>query len=162
MKEISKLLIAYDGSACSDAALKDLPRAGLPTAVEAVVATIAQVFVPPPEDEVPDDEIISPGAAAMVRPYQLRAPKAVQSALATAEQAAVRVKADFSGWSARTEAEGGTPEWELINMADDLKVDSDCDRLAWPLICGRKTHPRQRVTEGALRSAVLRARGAVC
>ena len=53
----------------------------------------------------------------------MRATKAVQTALAMAEQAAVRVKSDFPGWSVRAEAEGGTPAWSLINMADNLKVD---------------------------------------
>ncbi len=123
MKEISKLLIAYDGSECSDAMLKDLPRAGLAAAVEAVVTTIAYVFLPPPEDEVRDEEIISQPAAAMVRPSQLRATKAIQDALAMAEQAAVRVKADFPGWSVRAEAEAGTPTWELVHMANHFHVD---------------------------------------
>jgi nucleotide-binding universal stress UspA family protein len=119
MKKISKLLIAYDGSECSDAMLQDLRRAGLPAAVEAVVATIAYVFVPDKEVKEP----ISGPAAAMVRPSQLRATEAVESALATAEQAAVRIRQDFPGWSVRAEAEGGTPAWELVQMANRLDVD---------------------------------------
>ena len=119
MKKISRLLIAYDGSDCSDAMLEDLRRAGLPEAVEAVVATIAYVFVPP-DDEF---ETISGPAAAMVRPSQLRATKAVESALAMAEQAAVRIRQYFPGWSVRAEAEGGTPFWELVQMANRLDVD---------------------------------------
>jgi len=122
MKEISKLIIAYDGSKCADAMLKDLRWAGLPAAVEAIVATIAYVFLPPPEDEVADSVISGP-AAAMVRPSQLRATKAVQISLALAEQAAARVKAEFPGWSVRAEAVGGTPVWELINIAADLEAD---------------------------------------
>lgn len=120
MEKISRLLIAYDGSECSDAMLQDLRRAGLPAAAEAVVATIAYVFVPP-DNEV--NETISGPAAALVRPSQLRATKAVESALAMAEQAAVRIRSDFPGWSVRAEAEGGTPAWELVQMADRLDVD---------------------------------------
>ena len=120
MKEISRLLIAYDGSECSDAMLEDLRRAGLPAALEAVVATIAYVFVPP-DDEV--NESVSAPAAAMVRPSQLRATEAVESALATAEQAAVRLRQVFPGWSVTAEAEGGTPFWELVQMANRLDVD---------------------------------------
>lgn len=123
MKEISRLLIAYDGSECSESMLKDLRRAGLAAAVEAVVATIAYVFLPPPEDEVRDDEIISQPAAAMVRPSQLRAAKAMDEALAMAEQAAVRVKADFPGWAVRADAAAGTPAWELVHMAHHFNVD---------------------------------------
>jgi nucleotide-binding universal stress UspA family protein len=119
LKKISRLLIAYDGSDCSDAMLQDLRRAGLPAAIEAVVATIAYVFVPP-DDEV--NETTGP-AAAMVRPSQLRATEAVESALAKAEQAAVRIRQDFPGWSVRAEADGGTPFWELVQMASRLDVD---------------------------------------
>jgi len=120
LKIISRLLIAYDGSECADAMLEDLRRAGLPAAVEAVVATIAYVFVPP-DNEV--SETISDPAAAMVRPSQLRATEAVASALATAERAAVRVRQDFPAWSVRAEVEGGTPFWELVQMANRLDVD---------------------------------------
>lgn len=120
MKKISRLLIAYDGSDCADAMLQDLRRAGLPAALEAVVATIAYVFVPP-DNEVNDT--ISGPAAAMVRPSQLRATEAVESALTTAERAAVRIRQDFPGWSVRAEAEGGTPFWELVQMANRLDVD---------------------------------------
>ena len=119
MKKISKLLIAYDGSECSDAMLKDLRRAGLPATVDAVVATIAYVFVP--DKEV--NETISGPAAAMVRPSQLRATEAVESALAMAEEAAVRIRQDFPGWSVRAEAEGGTAAWELVQLANRLDVD---------------------------------------
>ena len=120
MKIFPRLLIAYDGSECSDAMLQDLRRAGLPAAVEAVVTTIAYVFVPP-DDEV--NETISGPAAAMVRPSQLRATEAVESALAMAERAAVLIRQDFPGWSVRAEAEGGTPAWELVHMANRLDVD---------------------------------------
>ncbi len=50
MKEVSKILIAYDGSACSDAALNDLRRAGLPAAVGVLVVTVADIILPPSED----------------------------------------------------------------------------------------------------------------
>ena len=38
-----KILIAYDGSPCADAALDDLRRAGLPCEAEAVVLSVADV-----------------------------------------------------------------------------------------------------------------------
>jgi long-subunit acyl-CoA synthetase (AMP-forming) len=43
-----KALIAYDGSTCADAALDDLMRAGLPGEVEAMVVTVAELWLPPP------------------------------------------------------------------------------------------------------------------
>lgn len=62
MKEISQLLIAYDGSPCADAALDDLQRAGLPPTLEAVVVTVAYVFLPPTEGEMLPDELVPPGS----------------------------------------------------------------------------------------------------
>lgn len=123
MKEVSKILIAYDGSACSDAALNDLRRAGLPATIEAVVVTVAYVFLPPPEGEVPDDELVSPGGAALVRPSQAQAQETVKKALAVAEQGAHRVKADFPGWSVKAEARGDSPAWAVIKMAGRLEAD---------------------------------------
>lgn len=120
MKELSKILIAYDGSACSDAALNDLRRAGLPPSVEAVVVSVAHVFLPPPEGEVPDDELVSPGAAAMVRPSQAHAEEAVKKAQAVSEQGARRIKTDFPGWSVRAEVDGDAPAWAVIKMAHSL------------------------------------------
>ena len=39
-----KLLVAYDGSACSEAALDDLLKAGLPQASEAHVISVAEIW----------------------------------------------------------------------------------------------------------------------
>lgn len=41
-----KLLIAYDGSKCADAALDDLRQAGLPRSVEVLVLSVADVLLP--------------------------------------------------------------------------------------------------------------------
>jgi hypothetical protein len=52
MNEKMKILIGYDGSDCSEAALDDLRKAGLPQSdVEALVLSVADVFMlpsPPP------------------------------------------------------------------------------------------------------------------
>lgn len=123
MKEVSKILIAYDGSECSGAALNDLRRAGLPAEAEAVVVSVAYVFLPPPGGEVPDSELVSPGVAALVRPAQAQAEAAVRKALAVAERGAARVKADFPGWSVRAAADGDAPAWAVIKLAGSLGAD---------------------------------------
>jgi hypothetical protein len=43
-----RLLIAYDGSESADSALDDLTHAGLPADGEALVMTVAEVWLPPP------------------------------------------------------------------------------------------------------------------
>jgi hypothetical protein len=51
-----KLLIAYDGSESADKGIDDLSRAGLPSEADALVVSVAEVWLPPPpNDEVLDD-----------------------------------------------------------------------------------------------------------
>ena len=123
MKGISKILIAYDGSACADAALVDLRHAGLPASLEAVVLTVADVILPPPDDEVPESELLPIHIPEGIRHAQAHAEEAVKEAQALAERAAERLKADFPDWEVKTEACGDSPSWAVIKMADQLKCD---------------------------------------
>lgn len=121
MKEALKILIAYDGTACSDAALHDLRRAGLPASVEAVVVTVADVFLPPSDDELPDVPAVR--IPEVERHVRERAERAIEEARASAERAAGRVKADFPGWLVKTEVECDTPPWAVIQMAGRVGAD---------------------------------------
>ncbi len=51
-----KILISYDGSGCSEAAIDDLVIAGLPAEGEAIVISVAEVWLPPPNVEDNDPE----------------------------------------------------------------------------------------------------------
>ncbi len=59
-----KILIAYDGSSCAEAALDDLLRAGLPEAGEFRVISVAEVWLAPEnlrqqwEAENPDSDYL--------------------------------------------------------------------------------------------------------
>ncbi|HVG32590.1 MAG TPA: hypothetical protein VM911_05900 [Pyrinomonadaceae bacterium] len=55
-----KILIGYDGSEGADLVIEGLRRAGLPAQdVEALVVTVAEVWLPPPpRDEVIDDTFL--------------------------------------------------------------------------------------------------------
>jgi hypothetical protein len=46
MKTNMRILIAYDGSDCAEAALDDLAQAGLPEIAEAIVMSITEVWLP--------------------------------------------------------------------------------------------------------------------
>jgi nucleotide-binding universal stress UspA family protein len=119
---ISKLLIAYDGSTCSDAALEDLRRAGFPEELQAVILTVANVFLPP-DDQMADDDVVSPGALALVSELQHEAQAALNKARATAEQGADRVRKIFPGWTVSVRAEGDSPAWAVIKTAASLHAD---------------------------------------
>ena len=118
MKGISKILIAYDGSACSDAALNDLRRAGLPKALEAVVVTVANIILPPPDEALPPDDVPAIRIPEVERHAQAHAHKVIEEVRAFAERAAKRVKADFPGWDVTAEVRCDSPAWALVQMAD--------------------------------------------
>lgn len=121
MKKISKILIGYDGSACSDAALDDLKHAGLPSSLEAVLMTVADIIAPPADDELPDAPAIR--IPEVDHHAQMHAAEALKEARAKVEKAAKRIKGEFAEWQLRTEVDCDAPAWALIKMAHRLQVD---------------------------------------
>ena len=121
MKAPSNILIAYDGSACSDAALHDLRRAGLSPDADAVVLTVADVIIPPPDEELPGAPAVR--IAGLERRHREMRERAVKEARALAERAAGRVKEDFPGWRVKAEVGCDSPPVALIMTADRLQAD---------------------------------------
>ena len=108
-----KALIAYDGSACADAALDDLKRAALPSEVEATVVTVAELWLPPPS------ATFKPVLTAATE--QLPAPVAAARNLAI--EASHRLQTIFPAWDVRAEALAGSPASAILNKADEWKPD---------------------------------------
>src|SRR5688572_7634613 len=123
MRKISKVLIAYDGSSCSDEALTDLGRAGLAMDIDAVVVTVADVILPPPDDELPADDVPAIRIPEVERHAKERAEKANNEAQAIVDQGVKRVKAGFPGWNVRGEVRCDSPAWAILEMADRDKSD---------------------------------------
>ena len=120
--KMMKILIAYDGSDCAKAALEDLKSAGLPTKAEALVLSIADVFVPPPFDEELDNTFpmyVPEG----VKLAHKRAERKLKEAQAMASQASEQVKETFPDWQVSYEAQAESPAWALISKADQWKAD---------------------------------------
>src|ERR1043165_3044320 len=92
-----KILIAYDGSKCADAALDDLTHAGLPEKGEALVMSVAEVWLPPPPPssyEVVEMATTAKGALGLERNYMASA-QVVKDADEMAAKAAVQFRANF-------------------------------------------------------------------
>jgi nucleotide-binding universal stress UspA family protein len=121
---MTKLLIGYDGSEHADAAIDDLPRAGLPQDVEAIVLTVADAFLPPavdPKDwaSSPLDEKIRKRAEEM----RARGLKAREEAASMAAQGAARLKELFPSWVVRAETDVNWPGWGIILKAEEWGAD---------------------------------------
>ena len=108
-----KALIAYDGSTCADAALDDLKRAGLPGEVEALIVTVAELWLPPPPD------MFKPILTAATE----RLPAPVEAARNLATAASQRLQSIFPAWEMRAEALAGSPASAILNKADEWKPD---------------------------------------
>lgn len=117
MKKVSRVLIGYDGSSCSDAALTDLGRAGLPLVVDAVVVAVADIILPPPNDELPADDVPAVRIPEVERHAKARGERVTNEAKAFADQGAKRVKADFPGWNVRTEVRCDSPAWAILEKS---------------------------------------------
>lgn len=119
-----KILIGYDGSAGSDAALDDLKSAGLPETAEAVVMSVADVWLPPP----PEDKTLGEYARDLqthpqpFKAYQTNA-KAVAEAETLAKHARNRLTKMFPAWEISAEAAYGSPAWEIWSKSNEMKAD---------------------------------------
>lgn len=106
MDDRMKVLIAYDGSACADAALYDLGRAGLPDKAECRVISVIENWLPPPSGMDILEHID------LDQEY---------SALAT--QAISRVHESRPGWEVKDEVGVGSPASVILEKADEWKPD---------------------------------------
>jgi nucleotide-binding universal stress UspA family protein len=120
-----KLLIAYDGSGCAEAALDDLTHAGLPVKGEAMVISVAEVWLPPPPPsslEIVELAVTANGPIGLERKY-MAGSAGVKDAEALAEKAAARFRAIFPEWTVKHEAVWGSPNWEIFSKARAWDAD---------------------------------------
>jgi nucleotide-binding universal stress UspA family protein len=119
-----RLLIANDGSGSSDAALDDLGRAGLGPKGEALIVSVAEVWLPPPNTE-PDadrdetDDFIE----SIVKAHRQKGEVMVAEAESRAQEARDRISSVLPGWTVTTKATYGSPAWEILSAADEFHPD---------------------------------------
>ena len=116
-----KILIAYDGSECADAALEDLKHAGLDTEADVLVMCVADVFVPPPTEEA--GEMYSGNIPEGVKRAHERARHQLEEADEVAKRISVQIKSLFPRWNVNSQAEADSPAWALLRKADAWKPD---------------------------------------
>src|SRR5882672_10330427 len=118
---MKRILIAYDGSRCAEAAIDDLTRAGLPDEMEALVLSIANVWVPPDASQL---ESIYPGTSSKaVIKARAKALQAVEACHALAQNVGERLQTLFPQWKVESAAAGDSPAWGVLKKADQWNPD---------------------------------------
>jgi nucleotide-binding universal stress UspA family protein len=115
-----KILVAYDGSTYANDALDDLQRAGLPDNVEAVVLSVADLWV------LPQDEDTSPsklGPSSAIQQARRAAANMRESAEVRAQSGAARLSQMFPNWQVRAETAANSPAWAIILKAEEWGAD---------------------------------------
>jgi nucleotide-binding universal stress UspA family protein len=120
-----KVLFAYDGSSGADAALHDLQHAGLPSVLECMVLSVADVWLAPVQDS--GDETISgnldPAVRARILAMRETARAKVAEAAAMAKHWAQIIQSLFPTWRLSSEALADSPAWGILNRADSWAAD---------------------------------------
>ena len=117
-----KILVAYDGSESADAAVEDLKRAGFGAGAQVLVMTLADVFVPPANNEAVDETFPMYVPDGIRRAHQ-RAQHKLDQAEDLAKRASQQIRLSFPNWHVRYEAQADSPAWALIRTADEWKPD---------------------------------------
>jgi nucleotide-binding universal stress UspA family protein len=101
-----KVLFAYDGSECAEAAIDDLHRAGLPENTRLVILSIDEVWVLPSS-----------------KPEGIEKIDRKKELLDRARRAAARMRWFHQGWDIAVEVAKGSPAVVIIERARELKCD---------------------------------------
>lgn len=118
-----KILIGYDGSKSAEASLDDLQGAGLPADCEALVFSIAEVWLPPQSFDGDGPGVKTEYKEVHLRKHYEKNKRAVGEAETFARHAGDRLRAKFPGWKITTEATYGSPGWEILDKADVFEPD---------------------------------------
>lgn len=118
-----RVLIAYDESDGSQAAIEDLKRAGLGENVEATIVSVAEVWVPAPETTLEIERPFPTYTPPEVRGAHEVAAQAVEKMRSVANDAKKRLRSVFPSWKVSTELLSGSPWWEVINKANELQAN---------------------------------------
>jgi nucleotide-binding universal stress UspA family protein len=119
-----RILIAYDGSECADAAIDDLARAGLPPECQALVLSVADLHPRLPADVVqPLADVQRAAPSPIARRARDVAASRLADARARADAAAARLAQRFPRWTLTSDARGGSPAAVILDAADHWTPD---------------------------------------
>ena len=119
-----RILIGYDGSEHSNAAIDDLKLAGLPRDSEVLIASVGDLLMSSPElSEVIRQSVLPSRVAEGMKKAQTHAERVTKEAEEAAAFAETRVRELFPEWSVRGDVMIGTTPWVLIDVANKWNAD---------------------------------------
>lgn len=129
MSEHMRVLIAYDGSACSKEVLYDLHRAALPTQCEVLVVSVSDAVMPPATEpgadfrSGPQARVIAREIKTIVEEARSRALKAVSEARQLVDEALHYLRTNFPSWNVHGQAMIGSPSSAIFKEAVEWDID---------------------------------------
>ena len=119
-----KILLAYDGSKSADDALDDLGKAGLPAEdVEALILTVAEIWMPPPTNGSGPEEYLSEVGPDWIERHRKVKHAALNEAESLSRHALESLKIKFPGWQISSETAAGSPSRKILEKADVFRPD---------------------------------------
>ncbi|MEO5858592.1 MAG: universal stress protein [Pyrinomonadaceae bacterium] len=118
-----KVLVAYDGSRCSEAALDDLVRAGLPESCDITVISVAENWLAPPDEDLEFSVVIYKPPSGIGARHSEKDTKMVAEATILANHARDRIQRTFPKWRVTSEATIGSPASEILGKANEFAPD---------------------------------------
>ena len=117
-----KIIIAYDGSRCSEAALDDLVHSGLPEYCDALVISVAEAWLLPPKGNghITGVSLDRELEGSIQGPHG-NDKRIVAEAATLANHAKKRLQSMFPEWAVTAEAPHGSPAREILSRADEFK-----------------------------------------
>ena len=116
-----KVIAAYDAEACSRLALERLADAALPDDATVIVATFADILVPP--GAALGDMVLGVGLPEPVIDMRRAAQTLVDAAANRATEGAAIVSALGRPWQVSARSVADTPAWGLVELAEKEKAD---------------------------------------
>lgn len=121
--DTKKVLFAYDGSSCANDALEDLKRAGLPSELDLLVVSVAEVWVLETEDQEEEDAMLTKTGEPHVVPVSTHAKEGLERARIFVQHAAGKIRENFPGWKVETRVYPNSPSWGVLHAAKKWNPD---------------------------------------
>lgn len=123
MTENMKIVIAYDGSDCANAAMDDLKHAGLPAVAQAVVISVAEMSASKASGVLIAREISGEQTAVRSNVACAGVSPVPEERQAIAFKAADRIRKMFPFWDVSAEIAFGSPAAHILARAAMLEAD---------------------------------------